>query len=91
MIQNINNPYIDIILNNNEIIRTFYSNIKEEDLVWHRDKEVREITVIENNGWLFQFDNEIPFLINNKITIPKEKFHRILKGSGDFIIKIKTI
>ena len=72
-------------------IRTFSENVDDLELVWHRDKEDREIEIIENDGWKFQFDNNIPFTMNEKFFIPKESFHRVIKGNGVLKIKIKKI
>jgi hypothetical protein len=39
--------------------------------------------------WQFQFDNEIPQrLSENKLFIPKETYHRLIKGTGDLKVKI---
>jgi len=71
--------------------RTFNENVNDLELVWHQDREDRLIDVIENNGWKFQFDNELPILLNDKIYIPKYTYHRIIKGTGKLILKIKKI
>lgn len=71
--------------------RLFKENINDAELVWHRDKKDREVTIVESNGWMFQMDNELPVILNegDVINIPKNTYHRILKGSGDLKIKIK--
>jgi len=53
------NPYSQI-RENNLIVRTFSQNIDEEELVWHRDKQDRQVTILEETDWQFQFDNELP-------------------------------
>lgn len=78
-------------IENGYYIRTFSKDIDDLELVWHRDKEDREIEIIENNNWKFQFDNDIPFEMNDKFFIPKETYHRIIKGDGDLKIKIKKL
>jgi hypothetical protein len=72
-----------------ELIRTFYENICPCELTWHRDKEDRTIQVIENNGWLFQYDNDTPFILEGSIEVKKESYHRVIKGDG--ILKVKVI
>ena len=79
-------PYIDL----KGGIRIFKYYVAEEDLVWHRDKEDREVAVMKGKGWKFQFDNELPFLLprGKLFKIPKMQYHRIIKGEGDLVLKI---
>lgn len=72
-------------------IRLFLSGIDEEDLVWHRDKENREIEVLEGNKWQLQFDDSLPFelCVGDVVTIDKLKYHRLIKGNDDLRIRIK--
>ena len=69
-------------------IRTFPADVDEMDLIWHADKENRIITVLEGNGWKFQFDEELPIKMTKglSISILKGRLHRIIKGNG--ILKI---
>ena len=53
-------PYADKV-NGRFKTRTFESNTDSHELVWHRDKADRVITVLEGNGWMFQMDNGIPY------------------------------
>lgn len=76
---------------NDYYIRTFSSDIDEFELIWHRDKEDRIVEVVKNDGWLFQYDNELPKILNEKIFIEKNTYHRIIKGYGDLILKIKKL
>lgn len=82
-------PYEEI-RQSNEIVRTFDQDIDNHELVWHRDKCDREVRVIECKDWLFQFDDKLPFLLKEgmEFFIPKETFHRIIKGKGSLTIKI---
>lgn len=74
------------------VIREFKSSVTEFELVWHRDKEDRYIQAIDNNDWSFQLDNEIPMLLGKtKLFIPKETYHRLIKGTGDVSIKVWKI
>jgi len=78
-------------LKNNIFIRTFDENVSKDDLVWHYDLNNRNITVIESNNWMFQFDDELPFFLKEKkkINIPKNVYHRIIKGNGKLVLKIE--
>ena len=69
-------------------VRTFTQNISEEELVWHKDREDRIVEVLESTDWQFQFDNNIPQQLNSRLFIPKETYHRLIKGTGDLKIKV---
>ena len=71
--------------------RVFKENTDTHELVWHRDKLDREVTVLESNGWMFQMDNELPIVLKegDVIEIPKNTYHRILRGNGNLKITIK--
>jgi hypothetical protein len=71
------------------IYRKFTQDIPEEELVWHRDKNDREVEVIGPTDWMFQFDNELPQPLKDRLFIPKEVYHRLIKGTGNLGIKIK--
>ena len=71
------------------IVREFSQDTPSFEFVWHRDKEDRTVQATHNTDWLFQLDNEIPQrLTKNKLFIPKETYHRIIKGTGDLVVKI---
>lgn len=73
-------------------IREFSFHTNSNEFVWHRDREDRIISAINENDWKFQFDNQLPIDINEKeIFIPKNTFHRIIKGSGNLKIKLKKL
>jgi hypothetical protein len=83
-------PYIDEVIDNCRI-RTFDPlQTNSEEYVWHRDFNDREIEVLDGIGWMIQFDNELPMIINrtNKIFIPKMVYHRIIPGKTKLRIKI---
>lgn len=83
-----NLPFTEKQINNNVFIRHFSKDIESEEMQWHRDKEDRIIEPIHENDWYFQLDNELPIRINKKIKIPKETYHRGIKGSTDLDIKV---
>ena len=71
------------------IIREFSQDTPSFEFVWHRDKEDRIVESIYDTDWLFQLDNDIPRrLSENKLFIPKETYHRLIKGTGDLVVKI---
>ena len=86
--QDTGRPYSEI----NEdgyIIREFSKDTPSFEFVWHRDKEDRYVQAIHDTDWLFQLDNDIPRkLQKNKLFIPKETYHRLIKGTGDLKVKI---
>ena len=79
------NPYT-----NKGNIRTFSKDVDPMELVWHQDKEDRDIEVLEGEGWQIQFDNELPFGIKkgDRIFITEGQIHRTIKGTTDLKIKI---
>ena len=72
--------------------RTFESNTDSHELVWHRDKSDRVITVLEGKGWMFQMDNGIPHELEegDVLNISEMEYHRIYKaGSTNLVIEIE--
>ena len=84
------NPYEDVILEDGAIIRTFAEGLNEEELVWHRDRNDREIAVLSGNGWQLQMDNKLPEELKSGrlYYINKEEYHRLIKGNGTLKLKI---
>jgi quercetin dioxygenase-like cupin family protein len=79
-------PYQD-----NDSVRTFNSNVDSSELVWHRDREDRTITVLEGNGWSFQYDDSLPFELKqgDQFFIEKMTYHRLLKGTNQLRVLIE--
>ena len=69
--------------------RTFSQDVDNDELVWHRDREDREVEVVGETNWMFQFDNELPFIMEEKFIIPMGVYHRVIKGDGELKLKIK--
>ena len=44
------NPYNEVSEGNNTYIREFSVDTDSSELVWHRDKEDREVTILEGSG-----------------------------------------
>jgi quercetin dioxygenase-like cupin family protein len=80
------NTYVDT-----SNIRTFSKDVDEMELIWHTDKEDRNIEVLKGKGWQFQRDNELPLVLKegDRIFIPRHQVHRVIKGKTDLKIKIK--
>ena len=82
-------PFEEISLKHKRV-RIFNSDIPDEELVWHRDKKDRIVKVIENQGWGFQKDNELPLLLEEEglIFIPRMSWLRVIKGHGNLVIEV---
>ena len=82
-------PYMELKVRNGKI-RVFREDVREEDLIWHRDLKDRTLVVLEGFGWQLQIDNEQPMdlLEGHSYSIDKMEFHRIIKGEGDLVIRI---
>lgn len=83
-------PYSDNAISNNTFERTFKNDVQNDELVWHRDHYDRYISVINGENWKLQLDNNMPELLEkeNIYYIPKNVYHRLIKGDGDLILKI---
>jgi len=84
-------PFIEEKLSNNTYIREFKQDTNSEEFSWHRDKEDRIVESLEETDWMFQIDNQTPKKIQGEIFIPKETYHRVIKGTGDLRIKLIKI
>ena len=71
--------------------RLFKESTDNHELKWHFDKKDRKVKVVKSNDWELQMDNQLPIKLNegDVITIPKGIYHRVIKGTGDLIVKIK--
>lgn len=93
-VEDVSRPYKDDWVSENTWIRTFGPIVAySSEYVWHRDKADRVVTVLEGDGWQFQFDNEIPIRINRNDTIhvPKQVYHRIIVGKTPLKLKIEEV
>lgn len=83
-------PYQDEWINHNKRIRSFNVTSIQEDFIWHQDRCDREITILNGDNWKLQYDNELPIIleINKTYYIPRNTYHRIIKGSNNLIIVI---
>jgi hypothetical protein len=87
---NIMKPYREEKKKDGVYRRVFSENTEDKELVWHRDREDRIVVPINESGWKLQMDNELPIELkpNMEYFIPKETFHRVIKGDKDLIINI---
>ena len=53
-------PYQDLEVTEKSKIRIFESDVDSGELHWHRDRENREVEILEGNGWGLQLDDELP-------------------------------
>lgn len=85
-------PYKEQI-NDGFYIRTFSSEVTENELKWHWDEEDRIVICEHDTDWMFQMDNELPIVIkkNTPIFIPEGTYHRLIKGHHDVSFKIKKL
>jgi len=82
------NPYKDLEVTDLYIIREFSENIDPIELLWHRDNEDRIVEIQGNTDWKFQLEDKLPTSINKPIFIPRGMYHRLIKGTGNLILKI---
>lgn len=84
-------PFKEIHIEDNLYLREFEESVDVDDLEWHRDREDRIVEIIGNTDWQLQMDNELPKTMNDKIFIPKETWHRVIKGTGELKVKITKL
>jgi hypothetical protein len=84
-------PFKEKKTQNNISIREFSSSVDSGELIWHKDKEDRIVEVLQNNNWMFQMDNELPKLLKEKLFVPKETYHRVIKGDGNLVVKVTKL
>ena len=82
------NPYTNIEVTDNHIIREFDETIDPIELMWHRDNEDRIVEALESTDWSLQLDDSLPIILNKPIFIPKHMYHRVIKGTGNLLVKI---
>ena len=75
------------------IIREFDRGVNSEELVWHRDAENRKVFVVSGEGWQLQMENKLPSKLvpGQTYSIPKNTYHRIIKGRTGLTVEIKEV
>ena len=85
-------PYNEIVISGESSIRGFTNRIDPEELKWHFDEEDRIVELVDETDWMFQFDDDLPFTITETpIHIQKGKYHRVIMGEKDLIVKVTKI
>jgi hypothetical protein len=74
-----------------KMIRVFTPDVPADELKWHQDLRDRKVTIVEDGGWEFQIENELPIKLSDakQISIPKFVWHRVIKGTGNLIVEIE--
>jgi hypothetical protein len=75
------------------IVRTFSDDVNEEELIWHKDRQNRTIHILSGSEWKIQLEDNLPLdlEIGKEYYIPKETYHRVIKGKGDLIVRFPII
>ena len=81
-------PFKETHLQDNLYLREFEESVDIDDLEWHRDREDRIVEIIGETDWELQMDNQLPQRMTGKIFIPKEVWHRVIKGTNELKVKI---
>jgi len=84
-------PFQESKISDSIYVRTFYENVDSGDLHWHRDYEDRILESTHKTDWMFQIDNELPQKLEKSIFIQKGVYHRLIKGTGDLILKVHKL
>lgn len=84
-------PFKETHLQNDSYLREFEESVDVDDLEWHRDREDRFVEIIGETDWQLQMDNELPKKLSGKIFIPKETWHRVIKGTNELKVKITKL
>ena len=82
------NPYRDLEITDEYIIREFNENIDPIELLWHRDDEDRTVEILGETDWKIQLDNSLPTSLNESIFIKRHEWHRVIKGTGTLKLRI---
>ena len=84
-------PFEEIKITENKVIRIFDAhNTTNSELVWHKDREDREVYIEQSKDWHLQLENEVPVKLKAGQThiIPAYTWHRLLMGKDKLIVEI---
>ena len=84
-------PFEEIKITENKVIRIFDAeNTSHSELIWHKDREDREITVEKSKDWHLQLENEVPVKLEKGQTyfIPAYTWHRLIMGKKKLVVEI---
>lgn len=90
--EDLTKPFIQEDYSPNTVLRHFDKTAPDHLYKWHADDEDRFIESLNENDWQFQFDNELPQSLEpgKIIHIPHGLIHRLIKGTTELSISIKT-
>lgn len=83
-----NLPFEEKKVSKQAYIRTFSEDLDSHELKWHQDREDRTVIPVNKTDWMFQRDNGLPERMDGPINIKANEWHRVIKGSGDLIVKV---
>ena len=81
-------PYKDLEITDQYILREFNDSVDPIELLWHRDNEDRTIEIVGETDWAIQLENKLPTSLNDRIFIARHEWHRVIKGTGNLLLKI---
>lgn len=81
-------PYRDLEVTEDYTLREFSDSVDPIELLWHRDNEDRTIEIVGETDWAIQLDNKLPTSLNSRIFIARHEWHRVIKGTGNLLLKI---
>lgn len=83
--------YTDVTIDQYTKYRLFKDTIDSDELMWHQDERDRTIRIFSGKDWKLQFDDQLPFVLEEgkEYKILNHIYHRVIKGIGDLIIRIK--
>ena len=86
-------PFTEEVIDDTLKIRHFDPSAPIHLYKWHWDEEDRGIEALNENNWLFQFDNELPQILEpgKIVMIPKGAIHRLIKGTTPLSIRINLM
>ena len=85
-------PFDESLSSKGVRIRTFQRDTDPEELVWHRDVEDRQVSIIAAEGWYLQLDEQLPVELTpgDSHFIPRGMWHRVIsRGSSNLIVEIR--
>lgn len=84
-------PYNNLSVTADYIVREFDHSIDLHELLWHRDLQDRTVKVLQGDGWFFQLDNQLPVELKEDIRlfITRMQRYRVLKGTSALKLMIE--
>ena len=90
--EDLTKPFTEEVYSSDTVLRHFDPSAPDHLYKWHADNEDRYIESLNENDWEFQFDNELPQSLEpgKIIYIPTGLIHRLIKGTSELSISIKS-